>query len=98
MLAIDFQQWWSVWPRFGLPVCGASNVSELRASVTSVRRRYAGAAPSFNEVFAQGADPGGSEGGARGEQTQALVEHVGGGGQKIAQLIGEEAAAPAQLI
>jgi hypothetical protein len=29
--------------------------------------------PSFNEVFAQGADPGGSEGGALGAQTQLLV-------------------------
>ena len=47
----------------------------------------------FHEVFAQGADLSGSEGGARGPQTQFLVEHVGGGAQKGAQLIGEEAAA-----
>jgi hypothetical protein len=54
--------------------------------------------PSFNEVFAQGADGGGSEGSARGAQTQLLVEHLGGGGQKIAQLIREEAAAPAHSL
>ena len=47
----------------------------------------------FYEVFAQCADLGGSEGGARGPQSQLLVEHVGGGGQKTAQLIGEEARA-----
>jgi hypothetical protein len=34
----------------------------------------------------------------RGAQTQLLVEHVGGGGQKIAQPIGEEAAAPVQRL
>jgi hypothetical protein len=54
------------------------------------RRLYPGA--EFHEVFAQGADLSGSEGGARGPQTQLLVEHVGGGAQKAAQLIGEEAA------
>src|SRR5450631_266503 len=55
------------------------------------RRVYPGA--EFQEVFAQGADLGGSEGGARGAQTQFLVEHVGGGAQQTPQLIGEEAAA-----
>ena len=53
------------------------------------RGLYPGA--ELHEVFAQGADLGGSEGGARGPQSQLLVEHVGGGGQKSAQLIGEEA-------
>ena len=47
----------------------------------------------LHEVFAQGTDLGGSEGGARGPQSQLLVEHVGGGSQKTAQLIGEEARA-----
>jgi hypothetical protein len=52
----------------------------------------------LQEVFAQSAELAGSEGGARGAQAQLLVEHVGGGGQKIAQLIGEEAAAPAHSL
>jgi hypothetical protein len=47
----------------------------------------------LHEMFAQGADLGGSEGGARSAQSQFLVEHVGGGGQKSAQLIGQEAGA-----
>lgn len=45
------------------------------------------------EVFAQGADLGAAEGRARGVQAQLLVEHLGGGGQQAAQLIGEETAA-----
>ena len=44
-------------------------------------------------MFAQGADLGRSKGGARSPQPQLLVEHVGSGGQKPSQLIGEEAAA-----
>jgi hypothetical protein len=47
----------------------------------------------LHEVFAQGADLGGSEGSARGSQTQLLVKHVSGGAQKAPQLIGKEAAA-----
>ena len=47
----------------------------------------------FHQVFAQGADLGGSQGRAGGPQTQLLVEHVGGGAQQAAQLIGEEATA-----
>src|ERR1035438_10809616 len=47
----------------------------------------------FHALFAQGADLGRPKGGAGGPQPQFLVEHVGGGGQKPAQLIGEEAAA-----
>src|SRR5665213_1607137 len=35
----------------------------------------------LHEVFAQGADLGRTEGGARGPQSQLLVEHVGGGGE-----------------
>ena len=46
----------------------------------------------LHEVFAQSADLCSPEGGARGPQTQLLVEHVGGDAQKAAQLIGEEAA------
>ncbi len=47
----------------------------------------------FHQVFAQGADLGRAEGGARGAQAQFLVEHVARGGQQSAQLVGEEAAA-----
>jgi Putative transposase len=47
----------------------------------------------FHQMFAQGADLSGPEGGPGGPQPQFLVEHVGGGGQKPAQLISEEAAA-----
>ena len=47
----------------------------------------------LHEMFAQGADLGGSQGRAGGAQTQLLVEHVGGGAQQPPQLIGEEAAA-----
>src|SRR5665213_2970229 len=54
-------------------------------------RLYPGA--ELHEVFAQGADLSGSEGGVGGPQTQLLVEHVGGGAQQPPQLIGEEATA-----
>src|SRR5271163_1597041 len=47
----------------------------------------------LHEVFAQGAYLGGAKGGARGAQSQLLEQHVRGGGQQSAQLIGEEAAA-----
>ncbi len=35
----------------------------------------------LREVFAQGVDLGAAEGGARGTQSQFLVEHIGSGGQ-----------------
>jgi hypothetical protein len=41
----------------------------------------------FHQMFAQGADLSGPEGGPGGPQPQFLVGHVGGGGQKPAQLI-----------
>jgi hypothetical protein len=47
----------------------------------------------LHQMFAQGADLGRAEGGARGAQAQLLVEHVGRGGQQSAQLVGEEAGA-----
>ncbi len=47
----------------------------------------------FHEVFAQSADLRGTEGGPGSPQSQFLIEHVGGGAQEPAQLIGEEAAA-----
>ena|ERR1700730_9305744 len=36
----------------------------------------------LHQMFAQGADLGGSEGGTRGAQAQLLVEHIGGGAQQ----------------
>ena len=48
----------------------------------------------FHEVLAQGADLSGSEGGARGArgaQTQILVQHVSSRAQQTLQLSGEEA-------
>ena len=47
----------------------------------------------LEQVFAQRADLGGSEGGARGTQTQLLVQHIGGGAEQPPQLIGKEASA-----
>ena len=42
-------------------------------------------APTFQAMFAHGADLGAAVGGARGTQTQLLVEHIGGGAQKAVQ-------------
>lgn len=47
----------------------------------------------LHQMFAQAADLGRSEGGARGLQAQLLVEHIGRGGQQSAQLVGKEAGA-----
>ncbi len=47
----------------------------------------------LHQMFAQCADLGRSEGGARGSQVQLLVEHVGRSGQQAAQLVGQEASA-----
>ena len=47
----------------------------------------------LRQMFAQGADLGRTEGGARGSQAQLLVEHIGRGGQKPPQLVGQEAGA-----
>jgi hypothetical protein len=86
-------------PRLRATLCLAlRGVQEAVRFSTMRRTEDCTKSPSFNEVFAQGAHPGGSEGGARGAQTQLLVEHVGCGGQKITQLIGEEAAAPVQSL
>ena len=51
----------------------------------------------FHQVFAQGADLGGSQGRAVCPQTQLLVEHIGGGAQQPPQMIGEEAVAAGAL-
>ena len=51
----------------------------------------------FHQVFAQGADLGGSRGRAVCPQTQLLVEHIGGGAQQPPQMIGEEAVAAGAL-
>ncbi len=47
----------------------------------------------FHQMFAQGAELGRAERGARSAQAQLLVEHVGGSGQQPPQLVGQEAGA-----
>ena len=74
-----------------LPVVAVNAGSRQVQHDAPHRGVYPGA--EFQEVFTQGADLGASVSGTRGTQTQFLVEHIGGGAEQAAQLIGEEAGA-----